>query len=76
MSYHDKVPVKEPHFVTMDRVHGSVMETCSDQLDNKSGISLRIESVPDKSENQTEVSDLSNKNVGNYISGDAEPDEL
>jgi len=55
------VPVKEPHFVTMDRVNGSVMETGSDQLDNRSGKSLRIENVSDKCEDITEVSYPSDK---------------
>ncbi|XP_060871428.1 uncharacterized protein LOC132945678 [Metopolophium dirhodum] len=42
----------------MDRVNGSVMEMCSDQLDNRSGKSLRIENVPDKIENLTEVNSI------------------
>jgi len=58
--------------VIIDRVNGSVMGMRCDQLDNKSGKSSSVENVPDKSENLTEVSYLSNKNVVDNISSDAE----
>jgi len=45
-SMESDVPVKEPQLVTIDRANGSVTETCSDQLDNKSRKSLRVENVP------------------------------
>ncbi len=70
------VPVKEPQFVTMDRVNGEVTERWSNHRDNKSGKSSRIENVPDKCENLTEVSYFSKENVADSISSDAEQDKL
>jgi len=63
--------LKEPQFVTMDRVNGAVTEKWSDHLDNKTEKSRRIENVPDKNECLTEVSYFSDKNVVDIISSDS-----
>ncbi|KAL4135101.1 hypothetical protein QTP88_006757 [Uroleucon formosanum] len=68
------VPVKEPQFVSMDRVNGGATERFIHR-DNKSGKSARVENIPDKCENLTEVSYFSKENFADSISSDAEQDE-